>query len=84
MGPYPELSVVTFRFVPQRGDANRFNEQLLEAVHADGKVFISSTQINGKFVLRLAVLHFRTHLDRVDYVLELLKRKAKELNRQQK
>jgi len=74
VGPYPELSVATFRFVPEQGDANIFNERLVEAVQADGKVFISSTQINGKFVLRLAVLHFRTHLDRVDYVLELLKR----------
>jgi len=80
MGPYPELSVVTFRFVPAQGDANIFNERLVEAVRADGKVFISSTRINGKFVLRLAVLNFRTHLDRVDYVLGLLKRKARELD----
>ncbi len=80
MGPYPELSVVTYRFVPDSGDADRFNERLTEAVQADGKVFISSTLINGKFFLRLAVLHFRTHLDRIDYVLELLKRKALELD----
>ncbi len=74
LGPYPELSVVTFRYVPEQGDADAFNERLVEAVRADGKVFISSTRINGKFVLRLAVLHFRTHLDRVDYVLSLLQR----------
>ena len=80
VGPYPELSVVTFRFVPEQGDADLFNERLVKAVRADGKVFISSTQINGKFVLRLAVLHFRTHLDRVAYVLELLKRLAKEMD----
>lgn len=80
VGPYPELSVVTFRYVPERGDADIFNQRLVEGVQADGKVFISSTQINGKFVLRLAVLHFRTHLDRVDYVLELLKRLAGELD----
>ena len=80
VGPYPELSVATFRFVPEQGDANIFNERLVEAVQADGKVFISSTQISGKFVLRLAVLHFRTHLDRVDYVLELLKHLATEMD----
>lgn len=79
MGPYPELSVVTFRFIPDQGDADRFNKRLVEAIHADGKVFISTTQINGKFILRLAVLHFRTHLSTVDYVLELLKRLVKEL-----
>ena len=83
MGPYPELSVVTFRFVPKQGDADQFNERLIEAVRADGKVFISSTQINGSFVLRLAVLHFRTHLAQVDYVLGLLKQKVHELEKKQ-
>jgi glutamate/tyrosine decarboxylase-like PLP-dependent enzyme len=79
MGPYPELSVVTFRYVPRKGDADLLNKRLVEAVREDGRVFISSTKINGQFVLRLAVLHFLTHLDRVDYVLEFLKRKAVEL-----
>jgi len=78
-GPCPELSVVTFRYVPNQGDADTFNKRLLAAVHADGKVFISSTQINGNFILRLAVLHFRTHLATVDYVLDLLKQKARKM-----
>jgi glutamate/tyrosine decarboxylase-like PLP-dependent enzyme len=73
-GPYPELSVVTYRFIPAQGDADAFNKRLVEAVQADGKVFISSTLINGEFFLRLAVLHFRTHLDTIDYLLKLLKR----------
>jgi aromatic-L-amino-acid decarboxylase len=60
MGPYPQLSVATFRFVPEQGDADVLNESLVEAVLADGKVFISSTRISDKYVLRLAVLHFRT------------------------
>jgi glutamate/tyrosine decarboxylase-like PLP-dependent enzyme len=71
-GPYPELSVVTYRFIPKNGDTDGFNRQLVEAVQADGKVFISSTLINGQFFLRLAVLHFRTHLAQVDYLLGLL------------
>ena len=77
-GPKPELSVVTYRFVPAYGDADSFNEQLIVAIQADGKVFISSTLIDGKFFLRLAVLHFRTHLRQVDYLLGLLKRLALE------
>jgi glutamate/tyrosine decarboxylase-like PLP-dependent enzyme len=79
VGPYPELSVVTFRFVPQQGDADMLNQRLIDTVLEDGKVFISSTRIDGKFVLRLAVLHFRTHLEQVNYLLELLKRRAPEL-----
>jgi len=81
VGPYPELSVATFRFIPDQGDPNDFNERLVEAVRADGKVFISSTLIDDKFVLRLAVLHFRTHLDKVDYLLGLLQRLVVEMER---
>ena len=73
-GPYPELSVVTYRFIPENGDADSFNQRLVEAVQADGRVFISSTLIDGHFYLRLAALHFRTHLQEVDYLLALLKR----------
>ncbi len=80
LGPYPELSVVTFRFLPDDVDADAFNLRLIEAVQKDGKIFLTSTKINGKFVLRLAVLHFRTHIETVDYVLELLNRKVQEFN----
>jgi glutamate/tyrosine decarboxylase-like PLP-dependent enzyme len=80
-GPYPDLSIVTFRYRPQEGEANDFNRRLLAAVHEDGKVFITSTLIDGVFTLRLAVLNFRTHLEQVDYLLGLLRRKARELDR---
>ncbi|MGA9573778.1 MAG: pyridoxal-dependent decarboxylase [Lysobacterales bacterium] len=79
-GPYPELSVVTYRFLPENADADDFNRKLVAAVQADGKVFISSTLISGQFFLRLAVLHFRTHLQQVDYLLGLLQKLAIELN----
>jgi glutamate/tyrosine decarboxylase-like PLP-dependent enzyme len=79
LGPVPELSVVTYRYLPRHGDANAFNRRLVEAVQADGRVFISSTMIGEKYVLRLAVLHFRTHLATIDYLLELLQRLAREL-----
>jgi aromatic-L-amino-acid decarboxylase len=79
-GPYPDLSIVTFRYCPRRGDANEFNRRLLAAVHDDGKVFITSTLIDGVYTLRLAVLNFRTHLAEVDYLLDLLQQKAAELD----
>jgi glutamate/tyrosine decarboxylase-like PLP-dependent enzyme len=73
-GPYPDLSIVTFRYIPRNGDADNANRRLLEAVHEDGKVFITSTRIDGKFTLRLAVLNFRTHRETIDYLLDLLQR----------
>ena len=69
----PELSVVVYRYVPKNGDANEFNKKLLEAVVADGRVFISSTMLDGKYTLRFACLAFRTHLKTVDTLLEVLR-----------
>ena len=78
-GPYPDLSIVIYRYLPKAGDANAFNKRLQEAVHEDGRVFTTSTMIAGKYTLRLAVLNFRTHRETIDYLLELLQRKAREL-----
>lgn len=77
VGQYPDLSVVTYRYIPQRGDPNEFNERLVKAVQEDGRVFISSTMLDGKFTLRLAVLSFRTHLQTIDLTLHILKEKVK-------
>jgi aromatic-L-amino-acid/L-tryptophan decarboxylase len=78
----PELSVVVYRYVPETGDANAFNKALLEAVVADGRVFISSTVLDGNYTLRFACLAFRTHLKTVDTLLSVLKEKVSELTRQ--
>jgi glutamate/tyrosine decarboxylase-like PLP-dependent enzyme len=75
----PELSVVVYRYTPKKGDANEFNKRLLDEVVADGRVFISSTTLNGKFTLRFACLAFRTHLKTVDTLLSVLKQKVEEL-----
>jgi glutamate/tyrosine decarboxylase-like PLP-dependent enzyme len=80
VGPYPDLSIVTFRYRPASGETNAFNRRLLQAVHDDGKVFITSTMIDGKYTLRLAVLNFRTHRETIDYLLELLQQKVRELS----
>lgn len=79
VGPEPDLSVVTYRYLPARGDADEFNRRLLDAVQRDGRVFISSTSLAGRHTLRLAVLHFRTHLAEVELALELLEHHARRL-----
>lgn len=77
----PELSVVVYRYVPKTGDPNAFNKQLIEEVVADGRVFISSTMLNGKFTLRFACLAFRTHLKTVDTLLQVLQEKVESLEK---
>ncbi len=72
VGPEPQLSVVTYRYVPKNGDADQFNKQLIGELQKDGRVFVSSTRIDGRFVLRAAILNFRTHRDTVDLTIEIL------------
>jgi glutamate/tyrosine decarboxylase-like PLP-dependent enzyme len=79
-GPFPDLSVVTFRYRPRQGDADEFNRRLLDAVHRDGRVFITSTRLHGAFTLRLAVLNFRTHLQHIQYLLDILSRTAADMD----
>ena len=80
-GPYPDLSIVTYRYLPKSGDANAFNQRLLDAVLEDGRVFISSTRIDGRFTLRLAILNFRTHRAIIEETLEILQRLARKLDK---
>jgi aromatic-L-amino-acid decarboxylase len=76
----PELSVVTYRWPREKGGTDEFNKQILESVVADGRVFISSTVLDGKYTLRLACLAFRTHLKTVDTLLAILKEHAERLS----
>lgn len=73
-GPFPDLSVMIYRYIPKNENVNDFNLQLIEKVKKDGKTFLSSTKINGNVWLRLTVLSFRTHKETIDYILTLLKK----------
>jgi glutamate/tyrosine decarboxylase-like PLP-dependent enzyme len=79
VGPYPELSVVIFRYLPEKGDVTAFNERLVQEIHNDGRVFMSSSLIDGNFMIRLAVLAFRTHLETIELALTVLTEKVKKL-----
>jgi glutamate/tyrosine decarboxylase-like PLP-dependent enzyme len=77
----PELSVVTYRYIPKKGNADVFNQKLIEEIRKDGRIFISSTMLNSKFTLRFACVVFRTHLQHVDLLLRVLKEKVAKLER---
>ena len=55
------------------------NERLLERVNASGEVFISHAQLDGRYVLRLAVGSFRTTEDDVRLAWDVLRREASAL-----
>ncbi|HEY8258661.1 MAG TPA: aminotransferase class V-fold PLP-dependent enzyme [Gemmatimonadales bacterium] len=84
VGPPPDLSIVTYRWVP-RGMAldqvNEINRGLVDGVRRDGRVFLSSTMLDGRFTLRLAALAFRTHRRTIDLALRVLREQVAALQR---
>jgi len=73
VGPPPDLSIFVFRYVPNDQDPCTFNEKLVHQVQEDGRVFLSSTRIDGVYWIRFAVLSFRSHKQEVDLCLGILK-----------
>jgi glutamate/tyrosine decarboxylase-like PLP-dependent enzyme len=78
-GPEPQLSVVAFRYQPNTGDSDAFNERLLRHLVEEGRVMLSGTRIDGRYTLRCAILCFRTHVEHVDEVVEALRRGVERL-----
>ena len=76
LGPYPMLSVFIWRHIPESGDINAHNQRLVKAIQDDGRVFLSSTMIGDDFYIRVAILHFRTHLARVEVCLEVIRERV--------
>ena len=73
--PHP-LSVVCYRFVPAgRDDAavDALNASIMEDVNADGRIFISSTKLRGRTVLRLAIGNERTTRDDVVLAWQIIR-----------
>jgi aromatic-L-amino-acid/L-tryptophan decarboxylase len=76
----PELSIVAFRLAPRPGagaeEEDDRNRALLERINASKRVFLSSTMVEGHFTLRIAILSHRTHRDRIDEAIEIIRNAA--------
>lgn len=72
----PELSLFAFR---QRhpgtsiDEENRRNRDLLDRINDRGRIFLTGTTLRGSFHLRVIILHLRTHADRVEEGIEILR-----------
>jgi len=66
----PDLTVVTFRLRDGDEDAHR---RWLQRIHVSRRVHLSSTRIGGRYTLRLCVLSHRTHRDRVQEAVDLIR-----------
>jgi glutamate/tyrosine decarboxylase-like PLP-dependent enzyme len=72
MGPYPELSTFAFRYLPAEGDTDEFNRQLINELRKDGRIFLSSTILDGNYMIRVNVLSYRTHLEFIELAIKVI------------
>jgi aromatic-L-amino-acid decarboxylase len=76
--PHP-LSVVCYRYAPpdcEAHAADALNAAIAEDVNADGRIFISTTKLHGRTVLRLAIGNERTTRDDVALAWEIIRAAA--------
>ena len=69
----PQLSIVAFRL--RRPDLdqeslNRLNRDAMARINARRRVYLTGTMLGDRFALRICVLSFRTHVDRMREGLE--------------
>ena len=67
-----QLSIVCFRRVQDGVDLDRLNASLPAKLRETGRALISSTRIDGKVVLRMCFVNWRTTSEDVDEVIRLL------------
>jgi aromatic-L-amino-acid decarboxylase len=79
LAPVP-FSTVCFRHSPggagDEADLRRRNEAIVERVNATGRVFISHTELGGRYALRVAIGNLATSAEHVDRAWDLLRSAA--------
>jgi len=74
----PFLNFTCFRLKPEgledMESLNNLNEQLLEEINRQGKLFLTHTKINGQFTLRMVIGQTYVEQQHVDRALDEIKR----------
>jgi aromatic-L-amino-acid decarboxylase len=78
----PQLSIVAFRLRPSGLDEatlTELNTELRDRINARQRVFLTPTNLGGRYVIRICVLSFRTHMDRMEMCLEDIRASVAEI-----
>jgi aromatic-L-amino-acid decarboxylase len=76
----PMLAVLTFRYAPTGSrDLDALNERLVAAINDDGRIYLTQTTHEGRFVLRFSVGQFDTTRDDVAFAWETIRDLARSL-----
>jgi aromatic-L-amino-acid decarboxylase len=69
----PQLTVVPFRLA---GATDEENRAFLDRINEPKRVYLSSTTIGGRHVIRACIVSHRTHRDRIDEAIEIIRAAA--------
>lgn len=77
------LSITTFRYVPKEkslseDQLNKLNEKLLSRIQNGGEAFLSNAIVNGKYCLRACIVNFRTSIQDINALIEIVVRLGRE------
>lgn len=81
----PQLSLFAFRLAPGEKDGkdgrdiNDLNRELQRRINGRQRVHLTGTMLNGRYALRICVLSFRTHRDRMEMAVEDIRAAVAEL-----
>jgi aromatic-L-amino-acid/L-tryptophan decarboxylase len=70
----PQLSVVPFRLREATDDEDR---AFLDRINAPKRVYLSSTTIDGRHVIRACIVSHRTHRARIDEAVDIIREAAR-------
>ncbi|HMY19743.1 MAG TPA: decarboxylase, partial [Polyangium sp.] len=79
----PQLSLLAFRLrTPglSPADEDARNRRWMSLVNQKQRVLLTGTTTQGRFLVRMCILSFRTHRDRIDMAIEDLRTSREELN----
>lgn len=71
-----DLAIACFRYIGEglsEAQIVRLNQDLIPALENDGRVFITSTRLNGEFVLRACIINHRKSEASIDYLLDVIR-----------
>jgi aromatic-L-amino-acid/L-tryptophan decarboxylase len=71
----PQLTVVPFRLADADDDANR---RFLHRINESRRIYLSSTTIHDRHVIRACIVSHRTDRDRIDEAIEIIRKAAAE------
>ena len=79
VGPEPDLSIVTLRCRADGASRDDATAALAHRLRQQGRVYLTTTRVGGRLVLRLAIGSFRTRQDHVDEAIEAIADNAQRL-----